>query len=225
MMSDLNWDNDGSQDWLMSARSAQQCLSAREIEDFLFDRLSGVTREVIEEHLLVCAHCLELVEKEDEYVGTMRAAARSMETEQLERAYQAPAPKPWWAAFSRPAMGMALAAVAVVVMVGVYYFRPGGTLTEAEIALSLDRSVPGRMPTALAGQPLSLAVDLGSLPAGSKDWLVVSPSGETLASGAIAPGGGTTHIKLPRGLSAGAHWVRIRRADGSLLREYALTVK
>ena len=225
MTHDLNWDNDGSQDWLMSARSAQQCLSARDIEDFLFDRLSGVTREVIEEHLLVCAHCLKLVEEEDDYVGTMRAAARSLETEQLERAYRAPAPKPWWAAFSRPALGVAMAAVAVLVAAGVYYSRPGRTVMETEIALSLDRSVPGRIPAAAAGQPLGLAVELGSLPAGPNAWSVVSSSGEMVESGAIAPDGGKTHIKLPRGLQAGAYWVRIRTADGSLLREYALKVQ
>ena len=50
-MNGLSWEDDGAQEGLLTRRSAQNCLTDHELEEYLFNRLSGVTREVIEEHL------------------------------------------------------------------------------------------------------------------------------------------------------------------------------
>jgi anti-sigma factor RsiW len=80
-------EDEGLQERLLIRRSARKCLTEKEIEDFLFDRLSGVTREAVEEHLLVCEACQDRISMEEEFVGTFRRAARVIECEELERAF------------------------------------------------------------------------------------------------------------------------------------------
>jgi predicted anti-sigma-YlaC factor YlaD len=209
----------------LNSRSARQCLTDNEIEDFLFQRLSGTTREVIEEHLLVCPQCLDRVEAEEEFVGTMRAAARTMESEQLERAFHAtePASKPartWhWRRW-----GLALSfAGALLAIVAVVQFRPSAPVSETEIALQLSRDSGGLTAEAGASQPLRLTPDLSGLPDSSAlSWSIVDRSGQAIAQGQLA---GAAGIKLPRGLTAGGYWVRLQGPGGELVREFALRVR
>lgn len=228
MMTGINWDDEGNQGGLLNSRSSRKCLSEEEAEDFLFDRLSGVTREVVEEHLLVCQSCLQKVEEEEDYVRTMRTAARTLESEQLEKAFQAPEPSgrrtfrlPGWQGW-----GMALAAAAAVTVAVFLQFRPAPILTEAEIALRLERSAGGLTAEAVAGQPLRLTPDLTGLPAASElEWTVVDAVGASAAQASFGPVSGTPQIKLPRGLKAGTYWVRIEKPGAGLLREFALRIR
>lgn len=225
MMTGLNWDDDGNQGGLLNSRSARKCLTDQETEDFLFQRLSGTTREVIEEHLLVCQTCLDKVEAEEEFVQTMRAAARTMESEQLERAYNAtePAPKPartWhWQRW-----GLALSgAAALLAVVAIVQLRPSSTVSETEIALRLARDAGGLTAEAGASQPLRLTPDLSGVPVGAEvAWSIVEQRGGQVAQGSFAPGSG---IHLPQGLKAGAYWVRLQQPSGELLREFSLRVR
>ncbi|WP_321478098.1 zf-HC2 domain-containing protein [uncultured Paludibaculum sp.] len=93
-MTSMGWEDDGAQEGLMLRRSVGKCLTEAEIEDFLSNRLSGVTREVIEEHLLVCSKCLDAVEQEEEFANAFRAAAVRLESEDLEKSYVSEAPPP-----------------------------------------------------------------------------------------------------------------------------------
>lgn len=89
-MTSLGWEDDGTREGLMLRRSVEKCLTEAEIEDYLANRLSGVTREVIEEHLLVCSSCLDCVEQEEEFAEAFRTAALREEAVELERAYGNP---------------------------------------------------------------------------------------------------------------------------------------
>ncbi len=229
MVTGLNWDEDGNQGGLLNSRSARKCLSDQEVEDFLFDRLSGVTREVVEEHLLACQDCLSKVEKEEEYVQTVRAAARTMESEELERAFDAPhapqAPERKAPGWDWPRWGLALGGAAVLIAAFVQ-FRPAPLMTEAEIALRVERSAGDLVAVAAAGQPLRLTPDLAGLPAATElEWAVVDASGRTAGTARFAAASGAPGIKLPGGLKAGTYWVRIQRPGGVLLREFALRVR
>jgi hypothetical protein len=223
----LNWDDEGDQGGLLNSRSSQRCLSDSEIEDFLFDRLSGVTRESVEEHLLVCHLCLGRVEEEEEYVQTVRAAARRVETEQLEAAFhepqdppRMPSPRGW------PRWGFVFGTVAVLCTIVWVQYRPAPPLTEAEIALRMERRAPEEAPLAHARQSLRLVPDLASVPAGTElEWSVVNSSGRTVDQGSFQAAPGNPNIKLPRGLAAGNYWVRIRKPAGDLVREYALRIR
>lgn len=229
MVTGLNWDEDGNQGGLLNSRSARKCLSDQEVEDFLFDRLSGVTREVVEEHLLACQDCLSKVEKEEEYVQTVRAAARTLESEELERAFDAPhapqAPERKAPGWDWPRWGLALGGAAVLIAAFVQ-FRPAPLMTEAEIALRVERSAGELGAVAAAGQPLRLTPDLAGLPAATElEWAVVDASGRTAGTARFAAASGAPGIKLPGGLKAGMYWVRIQRPGGVLLREFALRVR
>ncbi|MGJ5817337.1 zf-HC2 domain-containing protein [Paludibaculum fermentans] len=90
-MTSLGWEDDGAQEGLMLRRSVGKCLTEAEMEDYLANRLSGVTREVIEEHLLVCAKCLDSVEQEEEFAGVFRSAAMQIEAEEMEKSLSAEA--------------------------------------------------------------------------------------------------------------------------------------
>ncbi|MGC4050717.1 MAG: zf-HC2 domain-containing protein [Paludibaculum sp.] len=91
-MTTFGWEDDGAQEGLMLRRSVGKCLTEAEIEDYLANRLSGVTREVIEEHLLVCSNCLDSVEQEEEFAALFRTAAMQMEAEEMERSLSGEAP-------------------------------------------------------------------------------------------------------------------------------------
>lgn len=84
-MTSLGWEDDGAQEGLMLRRSVSKCLTENEIDDFLTNRLSGVTREVIEEHLLVCSKCLDCVEQEEEFAEAFRAGAIRVQDAEMER--------------------------------------------------------------------------------------------------------------------------------------------
>ncbi|MBN9662663.1 MAG: zf-HC2 domain-containing protein [Acidobacteria bacterium] len=86
-MTSLGWEDDGAQEGLMLRRSVGKCLTEAEMEDYLANRLSGVTREVIEEHLLVCSKCLDSVEQEEEFAALFRSAAMQMEAEEMEKSF------------------------------------------------------------------------------------------------------------------------------------------
>lgn len=91
-MTSLGWEDDGAQEGLMLRRSVGKCLTEAEMEDYLANRLSGVTREVIEEHLLVCAKCLDSVEQEEEFAGVFRSAAMQVEAEEMEKSFSGEEP-------------------------------------------------------------------------------------------------------------------------------------
>lgn len=227
-MTGLYWDEDDYQEGLLTRRSPEQCLSEQEIEDFLFQRLSGVSREAAEEHLLFCEACQRRVEEEEKLIEAMRGAAERMELDSIiepETAEEAPAAAR--RAFSPPkwAMAATLAAVIVGGALTVKMLQPPGT---AEVVLRAERSagpVPGDSP--VTGQPLLLTADLRGLPPlPSFRWIVVDPAGAMVASGAVEREQDAARIHLEHGLPAGRYWVRIQDPEsGILLREFGLEIR
>ncbi len=207
----------------MNSRSAGQCLSEAEVEDFLFNRLSGTTREVIEEHLLVCTKCQDLVEEEEGYVSAMRSAARSLESEQLEKAWNGvEEEKKGRAWFSGRVWGLALAGLAAVLVVGFFVARAPGSRSEVAIALTVERNA-ATAAEVKAGQALKIDLDLRGLPeARSYGVQVADQAGAEVERAEV---GGDGVMRIGGGLSSGRYWVRVRSGSGELLREFALVVK
>ena len=236
-MNGLSWEDDGAQEGLLTRRSAQNCLTDHELEELLFNRLSGVTREVIEEHLLVCERCMDRVEAEEAYAGAFRQAARQVEAEDFARAMSGGAvvKQPgWreslaagWAALCGNRMLLAVAGVAVVAT-GILFsplMRRPGIETAVELSLARGGGAAGAM--APAGNSLKLGADVTELPALAR-WQVdvVSATGEMEQSAVVAPVGGRLTWQVKDGLAAGRHWVRLRDPrDGSLVREFGLVVR
>ncbi len=223
-MTGLDWEDDGSQESLLTRRSAQICLSDKEIEDFVFDRLSGVTREVIEEHLLACGSCLSRVEREESYIESFRAAAAKLETDDLKKAFEATAR----AGPKVPNWGWALSAVLLVILGGIYVVNLPPKLGEVEVTLRVERGAGPSGFAAQAGQPLRLVPEMTGVRELPKYTLsVVDSSGRLERSSEVSSGAGRIQFVLPKGLPSGNHWVRISIPGPSaeLLREYALLIR
>lgn len=226
-MTGLYWDEDDNQEGLLTRRSPEQCLSEPEIEDYLFQRLSGVSREAVEEHLLFCEECRRRVEEEEKLIEAMRGAAERLELEAvIEPTTGEHAPVGNRRRFSPP--GWAVAATLAVVLAGgavtVKMMQAPGLV---EVALRAERSAAPAMDNSpVAGQPVLLAADLRGLPPlPSFRWVVVDLSGARIADGVVEREQETARIHLQRGLPAGRYWVRIHDPEsGILLREFGLAI-
>lgn len=227
-MTGLYWDEDDYQEGLLTRRSPENCLSEKEIEDFLFQRLSGVSREAVEEHLLFCEDCRRKVEGEQEFAGAVRGAAQQLELEAIQRPLQTevsrnePGYRP-----ERSKWAMAAAAVVVLLAasVSLRIFSPSGV---AEVTLRAERSAEASMQDAAPErQSLLLRADLRGLPPlPSFRWLIVDRTGAPVTEGTVPPQPEMAGIRLPRGLPAGLYWVRIQDPEtGMLLREFGLQVR
>jgi anti-sigma factor RsiW len=216
----------------MSRRSADVCLTERELEDFLFDRLSGVTREVVEEHLMACHKCLDRVEKEEEFIRRFRGAARQVEIEDLESSMGGRNPgrkkhrTRWWATWGRWAGAAAVATGLVAVLILAPSFWQGSGKV-VEIALRTERG-PDTSPQAGApsGRSLRLTMDVAALDGRSGfEAQLVDAEGSVLESAKLFPLAGRLTWDL-RGRGAGQYWVRLY-ASGSrqFLREYSLPIR
>lgn len=228
-MTGLYWDEDDGQEGLLTRRSSEYCLSAEEVEDYLFNRLSGVTREAVEEHLLVCESCRSRVEEEERFIEAARSAAGKFETESLLRQMEGQAAIGASQSRSpRPLHWMAMAATAAVLLIG-------GSLTyrmlhpepALEVSLRAERSGSERTQEPVAGEKLLLSADLRGLPPLSQyRWSIVDSQGVPVAGGTIEARGESGRIELARGLPAGTYWVRLHEPEsGVLLREFGLVVR
>lgn len=221
----------------MNRRSNTSCLTEQEIEEFLFNRLSGVTRETVEEHLLVCQTCLDRVEKEEEYVNASKAAARVIEHEDLERAYagrqrsgQAEGWKArlarWFSAGRSRSLTVALASIAVLGMAALFQVRLGHDRRIQEVALELHRG-PLASAQASSGAELRLNIQADDLPPGEYRMELVDASGELLQWRNGNNESGKLFWPLDKAYPAGSYWVRLRQpgSGGKLVREYGLVLR
>ncbi len=225
-MTGLYWDEDGEQEGLLTRRSPEHCLSGQEIEDFLFNRLSGVTREAVEEHLLVCQECLKRVEDEEKYIDAIRAAAGRLEAETL-----AGLQPPHEGGGNRKRGGVprwAMAAGLAVLLAGgsltVQLFQPRPPL---DVPLRVERSAESNPDAVPSGRDLLLKADLRGLPPLPLfRWTIVDREGIVMKEGSVEQKAELAEIRLERGLPEGRYWVRILDPEtGILLREYSLQLK
>lgn len=230
-MFELSPDDDRRPEDLLTRRSNEACLSEAELEDFLHNRLSGTTRECVEEHLLFCQACLDRVEEEEQFAASFRTAARRMEVESLKAAYEGPPPGVWarlksW--LKRPfGAGLSLAivgAAAVLTVTVAPSFREQPAL---EISLRAERGLAASAgSTAEAGRPLTLTMDAVGLPGHTLNLELVTLANSVVLESRAAPAGNAIRWQLGRGLERGTYWVRIYQPlDDTLLREFALNVK
>lgn len=228
-MTDLYWDDeDDGQEGLLTRRSSDHCLSEQEIEDFLFNRLSGVTREAVEEHLLFCQNCLAKVEEEERFREAARSATEKLETEALlgEPSQGGKDGKSGRGRRLPPWLRMA-AAVALLAAGGTFSYRLLYPPEVLEVELRVERSGVEKSRVPAAGQRLVLMPDLRGLPPLPQfHWSIVDSLGAPVAEGTLDVRGGTGRIEVGRGLPAGMYWVRLLDPhSGAMMREFGLMVQ
>lgn len=230
-MFELPPDDERKPEDLLTRRSSEACLTEVELEDFLQNRLSGTTRECVEEHLLVCAACLDRVEEEDQFAACFRTAARRLEDEDLKAAYAGPRAGAWnrlvaW--LKRPfGAGVGLAVVAATAVLTVTLAPSLRQEPAMEISLRAERGLAASAgPAAEAGRPLKLNLDAAGLPGTTLKLELATINNSLVLQSRAAATGNTIRWDLGRGLEPGIYWVRIYQPfDNSLLREFALNVK
>ncbi|MBA3974565.1 MAG: hypothetical protein C0504_10150 [Candidatus Solibacter sp.] len=230
-MSELSPEDERRPEDLLTRRSNAACLSETELEDFLHNRLSGATRECVEEHLLVCPACLERVEEEEQFAASFRTAARRIEDESLKAAFDGPRPGAWarlGAWLKRPfGLGVGLAFVGAAALLTLAVAPSLHTQPAMEITLRAERGLAAAAgPSAEAGRPLRLNLDAAGLPGQTLELELATMNNSVLLESQGLATGNIIGWELGRGLDAGTYWVRIYHPpENTLLREFALNVK
>lgn len=231
-MIETEWDDERSREGLLQPRAATVCLSDEEVEDFLFDRLSGYTREAIEGHLLYCQTCLSRVEQEQDFVDVMRDACGGLEAADLEQSVGVNRQRTQgffdglrrMAGYS-PAWGLALAG-ALLLMVPWGNVRPGAPV---DVALRVERGeAAGGGQVAPANRPLMLRADLAGLPVMDKYVVSLVDATGRQREEQLVGASQTVSVAVPfKPCPAGQYWVRVYTADQGreLLREYSIVLR
>jgi hypothetical protein len=180
------------------------------IEQYSMGNLSEEEAAPVEEHLLVCSYCRNLLQEADEYTPAMRTACAALRQEEGSSRSR------WAFPSFLPAVAGTLAVLVAAVGLDLAHQKQAPT----DVALESMRG-SGIEATAPAGRPVSLHFDLTGLPSlpGFRAEVVAS-SGKPVWAGPVTPKG----TLLPR-LSAGSYLVQISTPSGELLREYALSVR
>lgn len=229
-MFELPSEDDHKSEDLLTRRANTTCLSEAEVEQYLLDRLSGTTRESIEEHLLFCQSCLDRVIEEESFATSFRIAARRMEEANLRAAFSGPPPgrlARLWNWVRRPAgttislvFAGAVAALALVALPALYQAPAVDVSLVAERGLASGFSAP-----APAGRRLRLNLDTTGLPETPLRLELAGPANYIIARSTAPPAAGL-RWDLGRSLDKGTYWVRLYRSSpDKLLREFALIVK
>jgi hypothetical protein len=174
------------------------------LEAYAFNRLSEPDMEVVEEHLLVCVDCQELLGDIDEYIALMKNAAVTPPVRSRIRIRTAYA----WA-------GAAAAVFALAV------WLPQGAQGPAEtVNLAAFRGV--EMTHIHAGRSANLSIESPDLEAGVYRIELVNSTGGVIWTGQASAAGNQLRVHEPKSLKSGVYWVRLYSPAGALLREYGL---
>jgi len=192
-----------------------------ELEQYCLGSLAEVGRARLEEHLLLCETCRDRLTETETFIASMRHASRQWRKENAEQgAAGVIAGRAWrerWPGRLVPALVIAALVLVCAALWSGRHPCASARLPFAVELTALRGTAPGLVP---AGRPLVLELDLTGL----ND---VQP-----LTGQVVDGWGSRVAEFPVGsrarlkaLPPGDYFVRIYRASGELLREYALTVK
>lgn len=202
-------------------------------EEYCFDRLPEAETAALEEHLLACPVCAATLQTLDEFIVLMKAATAEYKqsAKASSRLLQFPGKaRPNWkrpGLFSLKTSGACAAGVVLVCSMAVLLLRSGPPRLAAAVPLSAFRGgVASGMTDAPAGRPLNLNVDVTDLPTADRFRLeVVGARGQGVWSGDLPQARNQVSGYLPKGLPAGAYWVRLYSSSGDLLREFGLGIR
>jgi hypothetical protein len=186
------------------------------LEQYCLGRLAEPEVEPIEEHLLFCDSCQEMLSQTDNFLRAIRVACEELPAEA--------AVEPWWKRvwvglpnYTKPALAMATCALAV------FLFLPGRNPGSAVVDLQAMRGRETNV-EAPAGKNLTLRLSVDGLAvSGPYELRVSNLAGASVATAAVeqSGSGSVAHVES---LSAGTYWARLF-ANGQLVREYSLSVR
>jgi hypothetical protein len=187
------------------------------LEDYAFSRLPEALAATVEEHLLVCHRCQDMVTATDEFAAALKHAHR-------EPAWQWEV-LPGLLRLSRGSMTLAPAIVLSLVAFLVVSNRDAPKPAEP-IAVNLS-SMRGLSPLAPApaGKPLQFSIDVPDLVSTANYRAeLVDAAGSAAWKGAISVKDGKMVATMSQPLRNGVYWIRLYGEHAELLREFGLSV-
>jgi hypothetical protein len=191
------------------------------LEEYVFHRLPEGLTEPLEEHLLVCPRCQDVIAETDEFVTALKVGANQM----------APQPASWLAQWMSVLPGLAhrmsLAPILVLVILALVavWKQPQETSTPVDVSLSSLRGLSPLAP-APAGKPLRLNIELPDLVSAGKYRIeVADAAGSPVWKGAVSEVDAKLTATMSKPLRKGVYWVRLYGSDSVLLREFGLAAK
>ena len=192
-------------------------LDIADIERYSMGTLPEPRIEAFEEHFLACERCQDQLLEMEAYVNAVRSVSPKLRAASARR---------WFSWLNWPQN--AWIAAALMTVVALWIGRKPGMVREPEATVTLiARRGVDEAPKAVtvAGQPLSLEIDLTEIPVRSTYRLeVVDVTGKQEQDGVVVPKDNRIRRPLSAGLSPGRHYVRLYGPGGELLREFGLVV-
>jgi len=189
------------------------------LEEYVVGRLPEALIEQIEEHLLICHTCQDVVEQTGQFISAMK----------ISNTHPIPAAGLLAAGWRHPAPGASAAAVLVVAIIAVVVLgvrKPtlGSPPAPVNVSLSSLRGLEAMSP-APAGRPLQLGIDAPGLTPGKQYQVeLVDAAGREVWKGAVTEADGKLAATMTQPLTAGVYWVRLYGGDSELLREFGMSV-
>jgi len=191
-------------------------VQAEELELYCLGGLTEVRCARVEEHLLLCDICRERLLQTENYVGAVAEAGRRWSDEHRDEPVAVAAAGRSWLSRLAPMLIAALLLVSVLAWFSRHSAVPAPAPFSVELA-AVRGAAAGQAP---ARRPLLLELDLTGLSDGQPfAGEVVDSAGSRVARFPVA-----ARAAL-KALPPGNYFVRVYKASGELLREYALTVK
>lgn len=209
------------------AGATPQCASEEQLESYAMGRLSAALETTLEEHLLICQRCQELLAATDEFLVHVRAGLAKCREE-----------KPWWSSLASRLVNLLTprqmwitapiaAALLALVVLTPSLWRSSGHPVDVDLRAYRAAIAPVEA-VGPAARPLTLRLAAEDLPEGGS-WtvLVVDADGAAVRRSAASVQGGIIRLGVPEGLKAGSYWIRLMTpADPpAQVREYSLSVK
>lgn len=184
------------------------------LEEYIFRRLSEAGLATVEEHLLICQQCRDVLQELDDFVQAMKGCAER-EAEKIPAAGQAG---------RRKVAGYGVALATMVVGLAVVTLLPvvrHATPIRSVQLVAFRGGEGGSMIPVQAGASLRLTADVADLaPSSIYRIEIVNASGAKVWAGSSSSSGGTVKMPMP-GLKPGVYWARLY-SGGQLQREFGL---
>ncbi len=192
------------------------------LEMYAMGNTSEAETEAIEEHILICENCQNLLEDTETYVVSMRNALREASQEPAKESFSVSA---WMAnLFSTPTPIWIASAVTVLLLAFFVQTRnPGSYDAPVAVALSATR---GESFSVRADGPLALDLDARGLASGSnyQVQLVNGTGKQVWEQNPVSVNNGHIQVNVAKRFSAGQYFVRIM-SNNAISREYSLEIR
>ena len=200
-------------------------LTEEQIEKYVMGKLRGQECDQVEEHLLICSTCQDVLEEKDSFVNHIRVAGQRLLDKPQDSVWTKIPYLPALAARPLPAMAAGLCSLAFVLFLVVPRTQVT-PLEQQQITLESMRGSNTDSVAAKADQSLSLLLDASGLSESAPTFSVkiVNDAGKEMLSGTATAKNGKLSMNVSKGFHAGSYFVRVYDSSAKLLREFVLLV-